>query len=182
MGAKQLREFRMSADARSHKAHLNFVTKVGAMGASGVEGAGPRASIRSGGPLPSGHPKSVRPDANALDPNIPLFLIGKSKDGFWVAREENGRAGGTFFTERGARHFAQRWASPRGCASVAVSDPIELESRDDGNVLISLIRDLKSKGANRIPEPVLDVITIVLGLAAMALAVWLVIAFLTFGA
>ena len=75
--------------------------------------------MRGGEPLPSGHSKSLRPEANSLDPDIPLFLIGKNKDGFWVAREENGCAGGIFFTERGARQFAKRWAKPLGCATMA---------------------------------------------------------------
>jgi hypothetical protein len=170
----------MSPRARAHKAPLKLVTMFGAKGLGGVAGASPDAS-RSGGPVPSGHLKSERPDASTLDPDIPLFLIGKSKDGFWVAREESGCAGGVFFTERGARQFATRWAKPHGCATMRVSQPLELDFKGDGNVFVPLIAAFGSEGNYSVPEPVQDVISVVLGLAAVAIAVWLTVTLLTLG-
>lgn len=148
---------------------------------SDTKEAGVHASMRSDRILSSDRTKSLRPDADTLDPDIPLFLIGKDKDGFWVALEAHNCAGGIFFTERGARKFAKHWAGPRGCATMAVSEPVELDFRGEGNVLIPLIKALKPKATYRLPSPVLDVLTIVLGLASVATAIWLTIGLLMLG-
>lgn len=38
-----------------------------------------------------------RPDRLALSDSIPLFFVGRSQSGFWVARESEGLSGGLFF-------------------------------------------------------------------------------------
>lgn len=149
----------MSPRARSHKDQLMLVTKFGAGNAS-------RMAVTDDVPSSS---------------DTALFLIGKNKDGFWVAREESGCAGGVFFTERGARQFAKRWAKPLGCATRRVSEPLELDFKGDGNVFIPIIAAFRSERNYRIPEPVRDVIGVVLGLATLAIAIWLTIALLTLG-
>ncbi len=157
------------------KAHLKLAMKFGS------RDAGQTASMSGGQPVPSGHLPSLRPEANSLNPDIPLFLIGKNKSGFWVAREENGSAGGIFFTEHGARQFVKRWAKPLGCATMRVSEPLELDVKDDGNVFIALLATFASDGNHRVPESLRDVLAVVLGLAAVAIAVWLTVTLLTLG-
>lgn len=48
----------------------------------------------SGAPAPPGLPQ--RPGPALLSEAIPLFFIGRNKDGLWVAREADGRIGGIF--------------------------------------------------------------------------------------
>ena len=37
-----------------------------------------------------------RPDAGVLNESIRLFFIGRNRNGFWITREAEGRAGGIF--------------------------------------------------------------------------------------
>ena len=53
-----------------------------------------------------------RPDASALSESIPLFYIGRNKNGLWVVREAEGRSGGLFFLKQSAVHFARRQSEP----------------------------------------------------------------------
>lgn len=161
----------MSPRPKANKAQIKLVTRLGARSASQM--------APMGGDVRSRHSGSLRPDATSLDADAVLFLIGKNKDGFWVAREEHGCAGGRFFTERGALQFARRWASPLGCTTMRVSEPLELDFKGEGDTFIPLFAALKS--ARRAPAPVSDVMSIVLGLAAVAIAVWLTVILLTLG-
>jgi hypothetical protein len=161
----------MSPRARAHKAQLKLATTFGVRNASRV--------LSVDGGFPSGHPGPSRPEASSREPDTALFLIGKNKDGFWVAREENGCAGGVFFTERGARQFATRWAPPLGCTTKRVSEPLELDFKGGGNIFIPLIAGFK--GAYRVPAPLRDVMSVVVSLAAVAISVWLTISLLTLG-
>jgi hypothetical protein len=68
-----------------------------------------------------------RPDASALNEAIPLFYIGRNKNGLWVVREAEGRSGGLFFLKQSAVHFARRQSEPSGCAMMFLDEPIELE-------------------------------------------------------
>jgi hypothetical protein len=55
-------------------------------------------------------------------------------------------------------------------------------TRPDANTrLIPLLAALRSRGVCGVPEPALDAVVIVFGLAAIALAVWLVVIMLTLG-
>ena len=55
-----------------------------------------------------------RPDPEVLSEAITLFFIGRNQDGFWVAREADGRTGGIFLCKRSALRFANRNAQPEG--------------------------------------------------------------------
>src|SRR5665811_405687 len=67
-----------------------------------------------------------RPDPSILSEAIPLFFIGRNKDGFWVARDADGSAGGIFLLKRSALQFANTNTQPRGCATMCVSERFEL--------------------------------------------------------
>ena len=43
-----------------------------------------------------------RPDPSILSEAIPLFFIGQNRDGFWVARDADGRVGGIFLLKQSA--------------------------------------------------------------------------------
>jgi hypothetical protein len=74
-----------------------------------------------------------RPDASALSEAIPLFYIGRNKNGLWVVREAEGRSGGLFFLKQSAVHFARRQSEPAGCAMMFLDEPIELDIADQGS-------------------------------------------------
>jgi hypothetical protein len=68
-----------------------------------------------------------RPDPSALSEAIPLFYIGRSKNGMWVVREADGRSGGLFLFKQTAVRFARRQAEPAGCAMMFIDEPFELD-------------------------------------------------------
>jgi hypothetical protein len=68
-----------------------------------------------------------RPDASVLNEAIPLFYVGRNRNGLWVAREAEGRAGGIFLTRRAAARFAEESCEPSGCATMFVTEPLELD-------------------------------------------------------
>jgi hypothetical protein len=76
-----------------------------------------------------------RPDPSILSEAIPLFFIGRNKDGFWVAREADGRVGGIFVLKRSALLFASTNAQPCGCATMFLSERFELDIENKGNPL-----------------------------------------------
>jgi hypothetical protein len=76
-----------------------------------------------------------RPDASVLSKSIPLFFIGRNKNGLWIAREAEGRAGGIFLLKQSALHFAQKNSAPIGCATMFIGEPIELDTDNLGNPL-----------------------------------------------
>jgi hypothetical protein len=73
-----------------------------------------------------------RPDASALSEAIPLFYIGRNKNGVWVVREAEGRSGGLFFLKQSAVRFARRQSEPSGCAMMFLDEPIELDVANQG--------------------------------------------------
>jgi hypothetical protein len=73
-----------------------------------------------------------RPDAGVLSKSIPLFFIGRNKNGLWVVREAEGRAGGLFLSKQSALHFAQRKSAPIGWATMFLAEPIELDTENLG--------------------------------------------------
>ena len=81
-------------------------------------------------------------DADILNASIPAFFIGRDKDGFWLARDSKGRAGGLFLLESSALAFARRRAWPSGCATVFSSEVLELDVENQGNPLIDHLRPL----------------------------------------
>ena len=81
-----------------------------------------------------------RPDPSILSEAIPLFFIGRNKDGFWVAREADGRVGGIFVLKRSALLFANTNAQPWGCATMVVSEAFELDIENKGNPFVAHFR------------------------------------------
>jgi hypothetical protein len=77
-----------------------------------------------------------RPDAGVLSKSIPLFFIGRNRNGLWVAREAECRTGGIFLLKQSALHFAQRKSAPVGCATMFLAEPIELDTENLGNPLV----------------------------------------------
>ena len=76
-----------------------------------------------------------RPGRRVFNEAIPLFYIGRSKNGFWVAREEKSRIGGLFFLRRSALRFAARDSGRAGRATMLLTQRFELDRANDGNPL-----------------------------------------------
>ncbi|HZL27461.1 MAG TPA: hypothetical protein VFC39_13130 [Acidobacteriaceae bacterium] len=78
-----------------------------------------------------------RPDLSILSEAIPLFFIGRNKDGFWVARDADGRIGGIFLLKHSALRFANRNTQPWGCATMFVEERFELDIENKGNPFVA---------------------------------------------
>ena len=78
-----------------------------------------------------------RPSPEILSDAIPLFFIGRNEDGFWVARECEGRVGGIFLRKQSALRFANRSAQPAGCAIMFLSERFELDVKNEGNPFVA---------------------------------------------
>ena len=78
-----------------------------------------------------------RPDPSILSDAIPLFFIGQNRDGFWVARDADGRVGGIFLRKQSALQFAKKISQPTGCATMFLSERFELDIENKGNSLIA---------------------------------------------
>lgn len=92
------------------------------------------AHVSATPPASNGLPS--RPDARIFNGAIPLFFIGRNKNGFWIAREARGRTGGMFLLRRSALRFAQLASSPHGCATMFLAKTFELDTRNAGNPVI----------------------------------------------
>lgn len=77
-----------------------------------------------------------RPDGRVFNGVIPLFFIGRNKNGFWIAREARGRTGGMFLLRRSAFRFAQLASAPHGRATMFLAKTFELDTRNAGNPVI----------------------------------------------
>ena len=78
-----------------------------------------------------------RPDPSILSEAIPLFLIVQNRDGFWIARDVNGRVGGIFLRKQSALKFADENTPPVGCAKMLLSGRFELDIENKGNPLVA---------------------------------------------
>jgi hypothetical protein len=101
-----------------------------------IQQHGERAGI-----LPADRPATVTVQFRPLDPGIvsetiPAFFIGRNKEGFWVARDVNGRIGGIFLLENSAVSFAKTNSGPAGCASIYLSERFELDLENRGNPFV----------------------------------------------
>ena len=93
------------------------------------------------GILPPDRPATVAAQFRPLDPGvvsetIPAFFIGRNKQGFWVARDVNGRIGGIFLLENSAVSFARSNSGAAGCASIYLSERFELDLENRGNPFV----------------------------------------------
>ena len=79
-----------------------------------------------------------RPDASVLNETIPLFFIGRNRNGLWVVRESAGRTGGIFlFQGKSAMRFAGQHSLPGGCATMVIHRSFELDVENKGNRLVA---------------------------------------------
>jgi hypothetical protein len=74
-----------------------------------------------------------RPDAGVLNESIRLFFIGRNRNGFWITREAEGRAGGIFLSKRSAQRFAEESSVAVGCATMFLAERFELDMENQGS-------------------------------------------------
>jgi hypothetical protein len=74
---------------------------------------------------PAASLKVRRPDSAILNEAIPVFAIGRSNDGLWIAHDCDSAAGGAFLSKAAAVRFAKR--SGGACALMFVRDGLELD-------------------------------------------------------
>jgi len=84
-----------------------------------------------------------RPDHSIVSEAIPVFFIARNHEGFWIAREADGRIGGIFLWQRSALRFAKRKAGAAGCATMHLADRFELDIQNDGNPLTASLAVVK---------------------------------------
>jgi hypothetical protein len=100
---------------------------------------GQRRSIQ-----PAGVTAPFRPlDPGIVHDEIPAFYIGRNREGFWVARDANGKIGGIFLLEHSALSFARKNSEPAGCATIFPSERFELDLANSGNPLVVQVGWLK---------------------------------------
>jgi hypothetical protein len=92
-----------------------------------------------------------RPDATILNDAIPLFFIGQNRNGFWVAREAEGRSGGVFLLKRSAVRFARKKSAPAGSATIYVTQPLELDIPNQGSRLVTPLAAVMDAAERRAP-------------------------------
>jgi hypothetical protein len=92
-----------------------------------------------------------RPDANILSETIPLFYIGRNQNGFWVARESEGRSGGLFWRRQSALRFARNNSKPAACATMVLSEPLELDIENRGSRTLALLDAALGPAKRRAP-------------------------------
>jgi hypothetical protein len=93
-----------------------------------------------------------RPDARVLSEAIPLFFIGRNKNGLWVAREAEGRTGGIFLFKQSALRFAKKNSAPVGCATMFLTERFELDVENQASPLIAWLDKVLRRVARLIPD------------------------------
>ncbi len=93
-----------------------------------------------------------RPDASVLNEAIPLFFIGRNRNGLWLARESGGQTGGVFLFKESALRFAKESSFPRGCATMFLTERFELDVENSGNPLVALLDAALGIAARLIPD------------------------------
>ncbi len=102
---------------------------------------GKRADVPSGKPAIASAPFQPL-DPGVLNASIPAFVIGRNRDGFWLAREIRGRTGGIFLLRSSALAFARRNSFPLGCATIFPAERFELDLENRGNPLLAYLGPL----------------------------------------
>jgi hypothetical protein len=77
----------------------------------------------------------LRPDATVISAAIPLYYIARNNNGFWLARDAEGRDGGLFLSRRSALCFASERSKPAGCATMVLGETLELDVPNQGSRL-----------------------------------------------
>ena len=86
-----------------------------------------------------------------LNETIPLFYIGRNRDGFWVARNGDGRSGGVFFFKASAVRFARTKIAPAGCALMFLNAPFELDCNNEGSQAVEILSATIALARRRVP-------------------------------
>ena len=92
-----------------------------------------------------------RPDASVISEAIPLFYVGRTQKGFWVARELEGRSGGLFLFQRSALRFVKSKSQRAGCATMFLAEPLELDIENQGSRLVAQLATALDIIARRAP-------------------------------
>jgi hypothetical protein len=101
------------------------------------------AATEQDGDRPAAITAQFRPlDPGIVNETIPAFFIGRNQEGFWVARDVNGRIGGIFLLEDSAVSFARRQSGPTACATIFPSERFELDLENSGNPLVTHVGPL----------------------------------------
>jgi hypothetical protein len=113
-----------------------------------VKGNGPSRDRRqpaTGGTVPK---FPGRPDPSILSKSIPLFFVGRNRNGLWIAREAEGRTGGVFLFKRSALRFAHENSVPMGGATMFLAKSFELDVENRGNPSVAWL-DAALSAVNR---------------------------------
>jgi hypothetical protein len=86
-----------------------------------------------------------------LNETIPLFYIGQNRDGFWVARDADGRSGGVFCFKASAVRFARTKPAPAGCALMFMNEPFELDCTNEGGQVVEILTAAIAVARRRVP-------------------------------
>jgi hypothetical protein len=78
-----------------------------------------------------------RPGREVVSEAIPVFFIGRNRDGLWVARDAEGRCGGLFWFRQSALRFAKTSARPAACATLFPQARFELDIENSGNPVVA---------------------------------------------
>lgn len=116
--------------------------------AIGPAAANPRRSF----PTPAKFPR--RPNLTVLSEAIPLFYIGQNRHGFWVARDAEARNGGLFLRKESALRFAREKSKPGGCATMFLTEPVDLGIENQGSRFVEPITAFMDAAARRAPAVV----------------------------
>src|SRR5271167_4409831 len=93
-----------------------------------------------------------RPDARVLSETIPLFFIGRNKNGLWVAREAEGQTGGVFLLKRSALRFVKKNSVPVGCATMFLAQGFDLDVENQGNPRVTWLDAVQGAWRGLIPD------------------------------
>jgi len=66
-------------------------------------------------------------------------FVARNKNGFWIARDVEGRNGGIFLLKRSALCFARKNSEPAGCATMLLNEPHELDVKNQGGRFVIVV-------------------------------------------
>ena len=81
-------------------------------------------------------------DPTLISASIPVFVVGRNRDGFWVARDAKGEHGGIFLFKSSALAFVRRACRQAGCATIFPSERFELDVENQGNRFVDYLKPL----------------------------------------
>jgi hypothetical protein len=93
-----------------------------------------------------------RPQSDVLSESITLFFIARNRVSLWIAREAEGRTGGIFLFKKSTLRFAQENSGASGCATMFLTERLELDVDNRGNQLIGWIGEVLSLVAHYVPD------------------------------